>query len=94
MFPLNADHRAGARVKAGDEVDVDIELDTEPREVIIPHDFSNELDRNEEAKRYFKGLSFTNQKKFVTSIEEAKTTETRQRRLAKAMSLLIEGRTL
>jgi uncharacterized protein YdeI (YjbR/CyaY-like superfamily) len=74
-------------------VDVDIELDTEPREVVMPHDFTNELDRNEEAKRFFEGLSFTNKKRFVTSIEEAKTTETRQRRLAKAMSLLNEGRT-
>lgn len=93
MIPLNADHRAGAGVCAGEEVDVDIELDTEPREVVVPHDFSNELDRNEEAKRFFEGLSFTNKKRFVTSIEEAKTIETRQRRLAKAMSLLIDGRT-
>ncbi|GGD96314.1 YdeI/OmpD-associated family protein [Paenibacillus nasutitermitis] len=93
MIPLNADHRAGAGVRAGDEVDVDIELDTEPREVVMPHDFSTELDRNEEAKRFFEGLSFTNKKRFVTSIEEAKTTETRQRRLAKAMTLLIDGRT-
>ncbi|MCQ6564085.1 YdeI/OmpD-associated family protein [Paenibacillus mendelii] len=93
MIPINADHRLGAGVSAGDEVDVDIELDTEPRDVVVPHDFSNELDRNADAKRFFDGLSYTNKKRFVTSIEEAKTTETRQRRLAKAIGLLIEGRT-
>jgi uncharacterized protein YdeI (YjbR/CyaY-like superfamily) len=93
MIPINADHRLGAGVSAGDEVDVDIELDTEPRDVVVPHDFSNELDRNADAKRFFDGLSYTNKKRFVTSIEEAKTTETRQRRLAKAIDLLIEGRT-
>ena len=93
MIPINADHRLGAGVSAGDEVDVDIELDTEPRDVVVPHDFSNELDRNADAQRFFDGLSYTNKKRFVTSIEEAKTTETRQRRLAKAIGLLIEGRT-
>jgi len=92
MIPLNADHRAGAGINAGDEVDVDIELDTEPREVAVPLDFSSELDRNEEARRFFEGLSLTNKKRFVNSIEEAKTTETRQRRLVKAMNLLIAGR--
>lgn len=45
MLPLSAENRTSAGVAAGDEVDVDIELDTEPREVTVPPDFAAELDR-------------------------------------------------
>jgi hypothetical protein len=93
MIPISAEHRAGAGVAAGNEVDVDIELDTEPREIVTPPDFSDALDRNVDAKRFFEGLSYSNKGRFVTSIEEAKTAETRQRRIDKAISLLKEGRT-
>ncbi|SEC22660.1 YdeI/OmpD-associated family protein [Paenibacillus sp. GP183] len=93
MIPVSAEHRMSAGVAAGDELDVDIELDTEPREVIIPPDFSNVLDRDADAKRFFDGLSYSNKLRFVLSIEEAKTAETRQRRIDKALSMLREGRT-
>jgi hypothetical protein len=93
MIPVSAEHRMSAGVAAGDEVDVDIELDTEPREVSIPPDFSNVLDRDADAKRFFDGLSYSNKLRFVLSIEEAKTAETRQRRIDKALSMLREGRT-
>lgn len=36
----SAENRAGTRVKGGDEVDVDIKLDTAPREVTVPPDFA------------------------------------------------------
>jgi hypothetical protein len=92
MIPVSAEHRISAGVAAGDEVDVDIELDTEPREVTLPPDFSNELDRDADARRFFDGLSYSNKLRFVLSIEEAKTAETRQRRIEKALSMLREGR--
>jgi hypothetical protein len=88
MIPISAEHRAGAGIAAGNEVDVDIELDTEPREIVIPPDFSDALDRDVDAKRFFEGLSYSNKRRFVISIEEAKTAETRQRRIAKAISFL------
>jgi uncharacterized protein YdeI (YjbR/CyaY-like superfamily) len=93
MIPISAEHRAGAGVAAGNEVDVDIVLDTELREIVIPPDFSDALDRDVDAKRFFEGLSYSNKRRFVISIEEAKTAETRQRRITKAISLLKEGRT-
>jgi hypothetical protein len=93
MIPVSAEHRMSAGVAAGDEVDVEIELDTEPREVSIPPDFSNVLDRDADARRFFDGLSYSNKLRFVISIEEAKTDETRQRRIEKALSMLKEGRT-
>ncbi|MDB4866953.1 MAG: hypothetical protein JWR03_1286 [Cohnella sp.] len=93
MIPVSAEHRISAGVAAGDEVDVDIELDTEPREVTIPPDFSNAIDRDENARQFFDGLSYSNKLRIVISIEEAKTDETRQRRIAKAVDMLREGRT-
>jgi hypothetical protein len=92
MLPVSAESRESAGIVAGDDVDVDIELDTEPREVSVPPDFSDALDLDADARRFFDGLSYSNRRRFVLSIEEAKTAETRQRRIAKAVSTLHEGR--
>lgn len=92
MLPISAENRAGAGVAAGDEVDVDIELDTEPREVSVPADFAEALDRDADARRFFEGLSYSRKQWYVLSIEGAKTAEARQRRIAKSVSMLREGR--
>ncbi len=94
MIPLSSEHRQGAGVAAGDEVEVEIELDTAPREVTVPPDFLSELDLNPNAKQFFEGLSYSNKLRIVLSIEGAKTVETRQRRIANAASMLSEGRTI
>jgi bifunctional DNA-binding transcriptional regulator/antitoxin component of YhaV-PrlF toxin-antitoxin module len=91
MLPVSAEIRERAGVAAGDEVEVDIELDTEPREVTVPPDFAAALDRDADAKRSFDGLSYSNKRRYVLSIEEAKTEETRQRRIAKAIDTLRVG---
>lgn len=92
MIPVSAEHRKGADVEAGDEVDVDIVLDSEPRTVTVPPDFAEALDREPEAKKFFDGLSYSNKRRFVLSIEGAKKAETRQRRIDKSVTLLKEGR--
>jgi hypothetical protein len=92
MLGVSAEVREGAGVAAGDQVDVDIELDTEPREVTVPQDFAVALDRDGSARRFFDGLSYSNKRRFVTSIEAAKSAETRERRIAKAVGTLREGR--
>jgi uncharacterized protein YdeI (YjbR/CyaY-like superfamily) len=79
-------------VSAGDEVEVDLQLDTEPREVSVPPDFTEALNREPDARRFFDGLSYSQKLRHVLSIEEAKTAETRQRRIEKAVSMLREGR--
>ncbi len=91
-LPVSAENRASAGVAAGDEVDVDIELDTEPRELIVPSDFTDALDRDDAARRSFDGLSYSRRQRHVLSIEGAKTPETRQRRISKAVAVLREGR--
>jgi uncharacterized protein YdeI (YjbR/CyaY-like superfamily) len=73
-------------------VDVDIALDIEPRELTVPSDFGEALDHHADARRFFDGLSFSQRRWFVSGIEEAKKPETRQRRIAKAIERLREGR--
>jgi hypothetical protein len=92
MLPVSSEVRQAAGVSAGDEVEVEIELDSEPREVIVPPDFAEALEADADARRFFEGLSYSNKRRFVLSIEDAKTPETRQRRIAKAVSTLREGR--
>ena len=91
MLPLSAERRASAGVAAGDEVEVDIELDTEPREVSVPPDFAEALDQDAATKQAFDGLSYSQQLRHVLSVEQAKTAETRQKRIAKAISMLREA---
>jgi hypothetical protein len=92
MVGVSAENRNLVGVAAGDEVDVDIELDDEPREVTVPPDFMRALRGEAEAKRFFDGLSFSKKQRFVLSVEGAKTAETRQRRIDKALGMLREGR--
>ncbi|MCD1260095.1 DUF1905 domain-containing protein [Paenibacillus athensensis] len=91
MIPLSAEHRAGCGVSAGDEVEVGIELDTQVREMVPPDDFQAALNGEEAAAQFWAGLSYSNKRRVVLNIEGAKTAETRQRRIDKAVALLKEG---
>ena len=92
MLGVSAVVRENAGVKGGDEVEVEIELDTQPREVTLPPEFKKALDNNENAKIFFEGLSFSNKQRYVLQIEQAKTEETRERRIDKAINDLSEGK--
>jgi len=92
MVGVSAENRAGAGVGGGDEVDVDIELDTAPREVAVPADFAAALDAEPAARRTFDGLSNSNKSWHTYQITTAKTDETRQRRIAKSIDALKAGR--
>jgi hypothetical protein len=91
LIPVSAEIRSGAGITANDVVDVNIELDTEPREVTVPADFADALDRDPDAKKFFDGLSYSNRRRHVLQIEGAKTAETRLRRIEKAVAMLREG---
>ena len=93
MLPVSAEVRTAAGVAAGEEDDVELELDTAPRTVDLPADFAEVLDRDADARPAFAALSYSNQRRHVLAIEGAKTTETRQRRIAAAVTQLRAGRT-
>ncbi len=92
MVGVSADNRTRAGVAGGDEVDVDIELDTEPRTVGVPPDFAAALAREPKARAFFETLSNSQKGWFVGGIEAAKAPETRQRRIDAALDRLREGR--
>ena len=92
MVGVSAENRAGAGVSGGDEVDVDIELDTAPRIVTVPADLAAALGAEPEAQRTFDGLSYSNKSWHVLQVTGAKTDETRQRRIAKSVAALKDGR--
>ncbi|MHB8686861.1 MAG: YdeI/OmpD-associated family protein [Candidatus Dormibacteraceae bacterium] len=92
MLGVPPEFREGAGVAAGDTVDVDLELDTQPREVAIPLDFAAALGSNADAKRSFEGLTYSNKRRLVIAIEAIKSPETRQRRIAKTIDQLKDGR--
>jgi hypothetical protein len=91
MVGVNAENREKAKVAGGDTVNVEVALDAEPRDVTAPADFAAMLSRNAKAREHFDGLSYSKKKAFVQGIEGAKTAETRQRRIEKALADLKEA---
>jgi uncharacterized protein YdeI (YjbR/CyaY-like superfamily) len=88
MLPVSAEVRAAAGVAAGNEVEVDIVLDTAPRTVEVPPDFQSALDSEPSARRAFDALSYSHKRQHLLAIEGAKTAETRQRRIEKIIGTL------
>lgn len=85
MVSVSAANRELTGVAAGDTVEVDLELDTEPRTVDIPDDLAAALDAEPEAKAFYGTLNYSSQRRYVEPITDAKTAETRSRRIAKAV---------
>jgi Bacteriocin-protection, YdeI or OmpD-Associated/Domain of unknown function (DUF1905) len=92
LVGVSAENRAAAAVAAGDEVDVDIELDTEPREVAVPPDLAEALAAEPDARAFYESLSYSQRQRLVLPIEQAKQAETRERRVEKALAMLRERR--
>ena len=92
LMPFSSEHREASGLKAGDEIDVELELDTRPREVEVPDDLAAALEAEPAAKAFFDGLSYTNRRIHTLSVEGAKTPETRARRIEKSIALLREGK--
>jgi hypothetical protein len=88
MLPVSAAIRAEAKVAAGELVTVALTLDTAPREVVVPDDLAAALDATPGARRAFETLSYSNKRAHVLPVEEAKTPETRQRRITKIIGTL------
>lgn len=92
MISFSAENRSKAGVAGGDEVDVEVELDTAPREVTVHYDLAAALAGDHAARDTWDRLSYSNRSWHVLSIEGARTDETRQRRIAKSIDALRAGR--
>ncbi|MGY1810629.1 YdeI/OmpD-associated family protein [Blastococcus sp. SYSU D00669] len=91
ILSLSTANRTAAGVAGGDEVDVDIELDDAPREVVVPDDLAAALAGDDAARATFEKLAYSHRQRHVLAIEDAKTPETRARRVEKALAMLREG---
>jgi Bacteriocin-protection, YdeI or OmpD-Associated/Domain of unknown function (DUF1905) len=91
LVPLSRENRTAAGVAAGDDVDVELELDDQPREVHVPDDLAAALAGDDAARATFEGLPYSHRLRHVLAIEGAKAAETRQRRVAKALEMLRAG---
>ena len=92
MVPVSAAVRAATGLVAGDPLHVTLTLAQEPREVDVPPDLAAALAADESAGTFFAGLSNSLQRYHVDTVNGAKTAETRQRRIDRAVALLREGR--
>lgn len=92
LVGVSAAHRAAAGIAGGETVDIDLALDSAPREVELPADFAVALDGDAVARTTFDALSPSNKGWHVSTINGAKSPETRQRRIEKSVAALREGR--
>jgi bifunctional DNA-binding transcriptional regulator/antitoxin component of YhaV-PrlF toxin-antitoxin module len=88
LIPLSAEHREAAGVAAGDRVDVDVELDTAPRQVEVPDDLAAALDADPALRQRFDGMSYSHQLQHVLAVNGAKTAETRARRVTAVVAAM------
>ena len=91
MLPLSKEHRTAAGVKAGDMVEVTLEPDLEPRTVEVPADLAEAMAAEPGARAAFDAHSYSSRKEFVRQVEDAKTVETRARRIVGVLTKLSSG---
>lgn len=92
LVPLSAENRTAAGVAAGDEVDVELVPDDQPREVEAPPDLLAALATDAPARTTFDALAPSHRKEWVRWIEEAKRAETRTARVERAVVSLHDGK--
>jgi Bacteriocin-protection, YdeI or OmpD-Associated/Domain of unknown function (DUF1905) len=90
LLGLSKANRQAAGVVTGDEVDVEVEFDAEPRVVVEPADFARALHSDPVARAAYDRLAYTHKREHVRAIESAKKPETRTRRIEKALATLLE----
>ncbi len=88
---VNKSMQKGAEVKAGDIVELVLEIDLAPRTLDVPEDLVEALAHHDGARERFGKMSYSHQKEYVDWIESAKPEDTRVRRVEKALKMLSAG---
>ena len=92
MIGVSSVHRGPAGVTGGDIVDIELALDTAPREVQVPAELAAALDADPAAKQTFARLSYSNKSWHALQVTGTNNPETRARRIEKSIAALREGR--
>lgn len=86
-------NREATGLKAGDDIDVMLELDEGIREVIVPKDLQAALVSNKLTEKFGR-LAYSKRKEFARQVSDAKTDETRKRRIEKIITTLADTKQL
>src|SRR5688572_130772 len=81
MLPLSAENREAAGVKAGDEIEVELALDTEPRVAEVPPDLEKALAADKSAHR--------RSRHFLTATSDGTSSESKTPRLKRPGSVAL-----
>jgi len=92
LLPVLKEIRQQLGKAIGEEIEVTVEEDTLPRQVVVPADLAQALATDTTAQAFFERLAYTHQKEYVKWIEEAKRPETRQARIIKTVEMLKQGK--
>ena len=92
LVVVNRAVKAATGVDAPNRVDVEMELDTQPRRVRVPSDLARALAGLPGGKEAFAQLSFTHRREYVEWVKDAKRPETRMRRIEQTVERVRAGR--
>ena len=91
MVGVSAEVRSGAKVNGGDRIDVDMELDTEKREVAVPDDLQAAIDAAPAARVFFDSLSYSKKLLLVNKMN-VKNPDVRKERIEATVAHLLTGK--
>ena len=94
MIGLSKANRTLLGVEIGDEVTAVVTVDDAPREVELPVELAEALAGDELARAAYEKLAFTHRKEYAAWVASAVREATRVSRVAKALEMLREGRTV
>jgi hypothetical protein len=87
---INTALRKAARADAGEVVSVELRLDLASRELPVPADLRAALKQHPKARQAFEELPSGHRRHFIAWFDAAKGTDTRIRRLGRAIDFLLE----
>ena len=91
MIGISAAVRKETGLKGGDPIRVTLTVADAPREVNVPADFAAALAADSQVEAFFAKLSNSLRRYHIDNVNAAKTAETRERRIAKAVALFRDG---
>jgi hypothetical protein len=92
MIGISAAIRKATGLTGGDPIHVTLTVADSPREVDVPADFAAALAADEAVAAFFAKLSNSLQRYHIDNVNAAKSAETRQRRIDRAVALFRDGR--
>ncbi len=89
---VSKEMQTGAVARPGDTVRVEVAVDKTPRAVVTPPELKKAFTRNKAAAEAYSALAPSHKKAFAEWIRDARKPETKTRRVAKALEMLLENK--